>query len=354
MNDTIGSSKTKSKEPDEFSSKVHAKQAQVKHFLRQPLAHLWTKYEFDYTDIEKQFVEANSFVEQLNKEFPGLKSRDLTVAEWRKLRSLVTDKKSRRFSPKFVNERRIALEKCRQRLGILQQNIQLNSHEVNENMKHQMAFNPNLKGIDLNSVAVAGVDSTNLFGGQAIQLCLQIIAMRKLLTAKNEAIAQLKKLNAFAHDQHIEKKGDPNPDMSVLDVVSELDSCNEKITQQFDKLMCFQSTKETLLLSSTIRLAPKYFRKRFEQTIFEMHLAFNSKMFIETKRNLNVMDTLMEYGYLFAEIDKIAINAIDYFAELSMVKVNCLQTCMSVENLDYFNEFALPSIISVLNKLCIF
>ncbi|XP_060530982.1 protein lin-9 homolog [Cylas formicarius] len=92
----------------------------LRNLLKLPKAHKWVCYEWFYSNIDRcLFSGENDFQICLKESFPELKTRDLTRAEWTKIRRMMG--KPRRCSQSFFNEERLELEKKRKKIRALQQ-----------------------------------------------------------------------------------------------------------------------------------------------------------------------------------------------------------------------------------------
>uniref|UniRef100_T1P8Y8 DIRP protein n=1 Tax=Musca domestica TaxID=7370 RepID=T1P8Y8_MUSDO len=91
----------------------------LRNLLKLPKAHKWVIYEWFYSFIDKPLFEGeNDFQVCLAESFPNLRTRQLTRAEWQKVRSLMG--KPRRCSQAFFDEERRELEKKRQKMRFMQ------------------------------------------------------------------------------------------------------------------------------------------------------------------------------------------------------------------------------------------
>lgn len=342
---TLGESlcKTFSMDPEKSFGQLEG----INSFLRHSKSRQWTKYEWMYSDVEKAFFNQNTFADEINKRIPQLKKRMLTMREWRKIRKLIGNNECRRFSANFINKSRASLDKCRRRWNVLQQSM------PDIDISQSICNNSNNSAVDktaeLMSIAISGENTTNRFGSQSIQLFKNIVVMRKLLAAKSQALNELKRLNTMAQEQPTNNGLNMN---MVIKVVEKTFDCNNNIMQCFEKLNCFEAVKETLLLTSNIPLAPTYFRKKQAQSIFEKNKEYQSSKFVCSERVVNEVYILLEYSFNITECDKIAVNQIDYFAEVSANANIRLQTSMSGENFQYFEQSCMPVMVTVINKVC--
>lgn len=91
----------------------------LRNLLKLPKAHKWVIFEWFYSFIDKPLFEGeNDFQVYLNESFPNLNTRQLTRAEWQKIRSLMG--KPRRCSQAFFDEERRELERKRQKIRYMQ------------------------------------------------------------------------------------------------------------------------------------------------------------------------------------------------------------------------------------------
>lgn len=95
---------------------------QIKTFLRLPKALTWCRYEWFCSDIDKPFLGGeNDFCHCLNEMFPRLKTRNLSIMQWRIIRRMIG--KPRRCSSTFFAEERTVLTEKRRRLRELQRKV---------------------------------------------------------------------------------------------------------------------------------------------------------------------------------------------------------------------------------------
>ncbi|KAI9589699.1 protein lin-9 homolog [Glossina fuscipes] len=91
----------------------------LRNLLKLPKAHKWVIFEWFYSFVDKPLFEGeNEFQVYLSESFPGLRTRQLTRAEWQNIRSLMG--KPRRCSQAFFDEERRELEKKRQKMRYMQ------------------------------------------------------------------------------------------------------------------------------------------------------------------------------------------------------------------------------------------
>ena len=91
----------------------------LRNLLKLPKAHKWVIFEWFYSFIDKPLFEGdNDFQVCLADSFPNLRTRQLTRAEWQKIRSLMG--KPRRCSQAFFDEERRELERKRQKMRYMQ------------------------------------------------------------------------------------------------------------------------------------------------------------------------------------------------------------------------------------------
>ncbi|XP_053950509.1 protein lin-9 homolog [Anastrepha ludens] len=91
----------------------------LRNLLKLPKAHRWVIFEWFYSFLDKALFEGeNDFQVCLSESFPNLHTRQLTRAEWRKIRALMG--KPRRCSQAFFVEERRELERRRQKIRYMQ------------------------------------------------------------------------------------------------------------------------------------------------------------------------------------------------------------------------------------------
>ncbi|XP_050069305.1 protein lin-9 homolog isoform X2 [Anopheles maculipalpis] len=94
---------------------------QFRNFIVLSKAHRFCYFEFFYSDIDRNLFGTPSEFEQLvQTHYPQLKTKNLTRAEWRKIRASFG--KPRLFSPAFIMEERLELARKREKIRVLQSN----------------------------------------------------------------------------------------------------------------------------------------------------------------------------------------------------------------------------------------
>lgn len=92
----------------------------LRNLLRHKKSHQWVCYEFFYANIDRTLLgHENDFRACLKESFPNLKSRNLTITEWRSIKRAIG--KPRRCSQAFLAEERALLSNKRQKIRQLQQ-----------------------------------------------------------------------------------------------------------------------------------------------------------------------------------------------------------------------------------------
>lgn len=301
----------------------------------------WMSYEWNYDEIEDEFFhKTDTFGGIVLRRFPCLKTRNLTSAEWRKVRKLIVGRKTRRFSSKFVEEQRIELERFRRCHRLLAENKRTYQSDDIE------PLNLLLNGFALDQP----------FAPDEFELYALIIEIKRLLALKSVVVSELHQIN-------ITKSNAPNSNDESLQakanaVITKLRSCNEDILNRLDKLMPFQVVKDSLLFAAMDqnnilkRLSPTYFRRKCEVQIHESHDNFNSKAFVTSSTVLQLMNCLMDLALAIIKSDQLLTNAVDYLKNLASEHLNLLTPIMSTANMEYLQMDCLQLLLVIAKKTC--
>lgn len=341
-NSTKKSPNAKTK-PTELPPNV-PKHPNIENFLLHPLSRQWIAYEWTYDEVEDAFFnKSKTYAGIYSSQFPRLKTRYLTTAEWRKIRKLSHGHKIRRFSSKFVQEQRIELEKFRQRCNILRDNQQI----------HQLTkMAPLCENVD--------TSYNNSFDSKdyaEFEIYSLIVETKRLLATKNSIVTELRGINnakAGAQDQMYEKSNE-NADKAI----AKLRNCNENIVSKWNKLMAFQVVKDALLFDALDKkkllkpLSPFYFRRKCEIQIYENHQAFNSKAFISSNAVETLLNIMLELALAIIKHEQLAVNAGDFLNSLIKEQLDLLERIMTTENIEYLQIDCVPLLFTILKKVCI-
>lgn len=310
----------------EPSSEVSNQFSRLENFLNHKIAQNFLKYEFQYDDCEQDFFNKyETFDNQLSQRFPKLKTRNLTMVEWRKIRQMISMKKNRRFSVNFIKESRSSLAKYRQHFNSIQENGRSNL------LPAIMTIEPNQE-----------------FWQKELYRCM--IEMKQLLAAKQNAVIQLQNINSI-------KSETPNTDncSDAIEVLKDIERFNERISKKFEKLWSFDSVKEALMLDAaskrihSLRLSSHYFRLHCQLRAHDSLCQYGSVIGFEML--IELMKILLEMVSTVIDTDLLATDAVRFFDNSSDDHLRAFQSMLSKSNIEYVETVCLPIIFRLLKKL---
>lgn len=314
----------------------------IENLLRHSLCRQWISFEWQYDEVEDAFFnKLNTFQQIVSNRFPQLKCHNLTAAEWRKIRTLITACKTRRFSSKFIAEQRIELEKYRQCFNVLRENNQIDQlAKLNALVE---TFAPVKSNVDVDN-------------GHQSEVCSLIVRVKKCFATKHEIVAELRDINnAKANNSNDDDDG---LNSSTTAAITQLRKCNQEIVDGLSKLMAFRIVKDTLLFDAISNnkmqkaLSPIYFRRKSELQIFENHREFNSMEFITLEPVKVLMNALLEQALSIIKTEQLAADAEDFMRSIVMEHLDLLKPIMTEENIDYFQTSCLPMMFDIIKKVC--
>lgn len=296
----------------------------LNNFLRQKNSRKFLAYEFEYSDWENEFFKnSESFDQLLSHHFPKLKTRNLTMVEWRKIRQKISNGKFRRFSSNFIREKRIELERCRRQFDVLQENnktFQLNGSMIN-------------------------ISTSNGLNRLMIEL-------KRMLHMKRNAVNELQKINhTKSENQNIDTFAD------AKSVLEDLQGINETIFSIFDKMESFKAVEETVLIDGVAKgtipfqLAPTLFQLLCQMRAHNSLTKYNFESFTGSEFLIDLMKIMLEMISVVIERDLLATDIIQFFDETSDNHLTMFQLILNKENQEYVETICLPAMFRMLKKL---
>lgn len=303
--------------------------------LRQKKPMNWMSYEWIYDEVEDIFFNKsenfNSLVEQ---KFPKLKTRNLNMCEWRAIRKMITKKKPRRFSDKFIDENRIELATFREKYRIYKENPHY--HHVLDN---SYAVDANVKVLN-----------------RKMELMRLMIETQKLLSTKSAAVSKLKKINDSKSTSS--KLGSiPDTSSTVAKILNQLGEVSGQIESNLGKLWCFRIVKDAMVFDALdkkiiLMLLPTHlFRRRCELRIYEINQSICTDMFIPTTSINKLLNILMELAFAIIEQQSLATDFQEFFTDLSYDCIKQFQFILSAEDLTYFETNCIPISLAMIEKV---
>lgn len=333
------SRKRKQTPNDEIPPDIARKYTKLENLLRHKAARQYLKYEFEYNDCEKEFFHKTSTFEMLlGQKFPNLKTRNLTMAEWRMIRHKVSNGNYRRFSAKFIQINRIELEKYRRRFEFFRSNKGTAEYL-------SMALSTDNLNIIIN------IDPLNeLFEHEIYRL---IVDTNKLFAAKHNSIAELQKINDI---KNVESTVDTKE--NSIKVILDLQRLNVSIVKNMERLWSYDTTKEAVLLDSVAKgtvlypLSSKYFRLHCQVCAHNKLLqSADLQTFGKFERLAELLKILLEMISTAVDRDLLGIDAVIFFDEASDDYLNVFQVLLTKENIEYIETVCLPKMFRLLKHL---
>lgn len=298
----------------------------------------WTSYEWEYDETDNAyFNQYNTFENQLSTKFPQLKTRNLNVAEWNKVRKLITGRKPRRFSPKFIQEQRVDLDKYRRRYRILKENNRID----------QLT--------ELNQMD-ADISAINVHQSHE-EIYRLIVETKKLFAWKSATVAELSEINIIRAEAQNPNGDDFNVNTKAITAITNLRKVNNGIVSMLEILLHYQIVKDALLFDAMNRkkimmtLSPDYFRYKSDVRIFESHQDCRSNTFIESDDCINLLNILFAQVLTFSDSEYLAENVVEFAGKLIEEHQIKLKQILNAENFQFFQSICLPRLMDIVQKV---
>lgn len=308
----------------------------TENIVRHTLYRKWLDYEFEYNAVENAFFkENNTFEIVLSSEFPQLKGRNLTRAEWNRIRRLIPAAKPKRFSSTFVQQQRIDFEKYRRCYNILKES------KRSDQLMRFSAPKDLLKG--------------QFASDEQFEIIRLIIEAKKLFALKSATIAELRDINSTRTED--QNTNDDVTNTNATNALIRIENFNEEITGSFTKLLRFQLVKDALLLDALskkkifLTLSPAFFRRKCELRIFENNRDFRSETFIDSHNVMILMNALLEITLSLVEHEQLATNAGDYIKTIVNQHLEALKLIMTPNDYEYLDIYIIPLVFVILQKI---
>lgn len=324
---------------DEIPPEIASKYARLENLLRHKAARQYLKYEFEYSDCENEYFHKTSTFEMLvERNFPNLKTRNLTMAEWRMIRRMVSNGNYRRFSPKFIQSNRIELEKYRRRFEFFRANT-----GTAEYLSTALST--------ANSNIIVNIDPLNeLFEHEIYRL---IVDTKKLFAAKQIAIAELQQINDTKNDETtVDTSANP------ISVILDLQRLDAAIGKNMERLWSYDTTKDALLLDAVAKgtilypLSSKYFRLHCQVCAHNKLLqAADLQTFVEFELFTELIKILFEMVSTVVDRDLLSIDVVIFFDEASDEYLNVFQVILTKGNIEHIETICLPKMFRLLKYL---
>lgn len=319
---------------------ISVQYSRIESFLRHSLSRNWIRYEFNYDEIEREFfINTNTFKSTLTTKFLQLKCTNMTRAEWNKVRKMISTQKSLRFSPKFVQQQRIDLEKYRCSYKILKDN-ELGDQLSKLNVPVENIF-------------------TNVFAGdEKLEIIRLIVETKKLFQLKSASVRELRDINiARTENQNV---NDDETNSIPTKIVHFLENYNRQIIENFSKLMRYQMFKNALLFDALskknlyLALSPEYYRRKNELQIHEDNREFRMDSIIEQVSVLTLMNSILEMVLSVTEQEYLATDVGEYGTVIVNQRRETLKPIIKPDNFEYLDFYVVSLIDLVLKKISTF
>lgn len=330
------SRKRKQTPNDEIPPEIASKYMRLENLLRHKAARQYLKYEFEYNDWENEYFHKTSTFEMLvDQNFPNLKTRNLTMAEWRMIRRKVSNGNYRRFSPKFIQRNRIELEKYRRRFEFFGANT-----GTAEYLSTALST--------ANSNTIVNIDPLNeLFEHEIYRL---IVDTNKLFAAKQVSIAELQRINDTKNDEStVDTTANP------INIMLDLQRLDAAIGKNMERLWSYDTTKDALLLDAVAKgtilypLSSKYFRLHCQVCAHTKLLqAADLQTFTEFEMVTELIKILLEMFSTVVDRDLLSIDVVIFFDETSDEYLNVFQVLLTKGNIEHIETVCLPKMFRLL------
>lgn len=336
---------------------VTCQYSRLSNLLLHAASRKWLLYEWQYDEIDAAFFHKFRTFEMLvNAKFPRLKTHSLTSAEWRVIRRKIAESsKCRRFSPKFIKEQRIELEKYRQCYRMLK------THSRHDQLSESNEFHDNVLGF------VRTIDPPQQ---QNIQLFRYMIELKKLFTAKRTLVAKLREINneraeMQRQQQHTIVNGTADPittaaNATAIKVITKIQECNNQIMEKFKQMMCFPIVKDAHLINALKRkqivvpFSPDFFLRVSAIQLHESQQLYRSETIVTNSAVQTFLDTMLVHILITIQYELMLkmMESVEQFAENLIAKrMDVLNMCAPSDIKQYFENICIPKLFEILNIL---
>lgn len=287
--------------------------ARFQKILFNPRAMEWMSYEWSHDDRDDEFFNKGADFEQWLREFfPQLKTRQLTRAEWRRIRKYVNRPYKRLFSSKYLREKRDEL--CRFRSG----NSSIQSSGRKDGSNAVECDEPSVS--DLASIALTSSSSTCDEGdiqsiGEPSQGCASgttsfqmsfvddsdnhlfrlLVETSNYLSSKTVILNKMKQLMKPAQAETASQTVESGK------LIMELYNLNTDILANFEKLWHFPQVKTTLLFSSSTRIKADLFYQKCQLAIHQKYEQLQVGAVQDYQILSAVIESLLSLAYMLTD-----------------------------------------------------
>lgn len=368
---------------------------QLKNMLNLAKARKWTAYEWVYSDIDARFFTENNFKDLLSTLFPRLKVPQLTMVEWRKIRSLMvkdSQYRLRRCSSVFFHDERVKLERCRQKYRLIKMfenditesntitlpsnlgaSVTIFSKNTDFDIKcgtlqeaQSEQNNYKIKITDGRIISASDFEFCasddgmqtiqlqnyveNLIGNFPEGLLKTIVTFQKVLELKREKIKLIRNLISTAKNCTVTSIEQDFVSGFLNDFILDLETLNSVIAKSFETLKNYKIVQGFLLNAPTSD-APIHFREKSTKIISEQLELLTHNNFHPSVMHL--IQILSSYAYILIECDKLAANQYRWLDQFLFEHLEQLKNSIQCyENIDVFNDKVIP-IFNILINNCV-
>lgn len=330
----------------------------------------WMSYEWSFDDIDDEFFnKTNDFDLFLREYFPALKTRQLTRAEWRKLRRYVNPQHKRLLSPKYLHEKRSELRRFRQ--GIMTTNkpsISIGSRSSNaaeyiamvisdESTVSDLASNAeqcsHLTAEDIQSIGeilhepqIDDASQESNFGNDSDNhLFKLLIETSNFLSRKTVLLTRIKQIMKSIQDDTVGNRFGSKSVKNGIDgeLIIELYNLNKDILANFEKLWDFKQVKATLQFSSAIRIKADFFHRKNQLAILLKFKQLQVDSIQEYQVLSAVIESLLKIAYSLMDCE---LHSRESFTENLTEEINKLKILSPADSL-VFEEKWYPQLLSM-------
>lgn len=347
-----------------YPEEIVCQYSRFSHLLSHAASRKWILYEWQYNEIDDAFFhKCRTFETFLTAKFPHLKTRNLTRAEWCAVRKMILQRKCRRFSPEFIHEQRVELEKYRESYRILQENRR-NDQLVKLNGSHA--------AVDR---FIATLDSPQ---SQNYELFRLIVETKKLFAAKSGLIGKLREINTKRNEmQQLQERQqqqqiaivngnlqiEPSATMTsatALKLMTKMRDCNKEISDKLNRMMCLRIVKDTLLINA-IKLknmgmvfSPDFFQRVSAKQVHESRQFYRDQTFITIEDVQTLLDVLLAQLFLAVHLQlilKMNRSVEGFSGDVINDQMSVINTVLPNDLISDFQHICLPNFLRMLDTL---
>lgn len=313
--------------------------------LFNPRAKKWMSYEWSEDDRDDEFWNKIGNFEQWLKEFfPKLKTRQLTRAEWRKIRRYANIRHRRLFSPRYLHEKQQEMHQLTSMAKINETQIDISSVRglaPNTSSYEDVKATPDtiLDG----DVAYTSFQSD--FDDSDKHLFRLLVETSNCLSRKAVVLDQIKQYMEPVQDGTTATQSMENENGGKL--IMALYNLNTEILENFEKLWNFHQVKTTLLFSSKTRINANYFHQKCQLEIIQKFRQLQAHSLHEYQVFSPIVESLLTLAHMLRDCES---HSREIFTEILTEEMKKLKILCGEEG-SLFEQQWLPQLMQLFNKL---